>query len=131
MDNWLWKVDKTEFSASEFSNDYKIYIDLMAWQMGTTAPVLEEYLNKSSQLADPKTRGIIEQMKPEPFAENFLVLSLLKKHAMEHKYFDQPSTKIKKEFISDYIMIQLYLNDVIQKLPVDIKNEDAEKEWLS
>lgn len=129
-DEWLWKIDKQEYSIDEFSKDYKSYLQLMALQMGTSGPALQEYVAKAGEISDPRTQAIVEQLRPEVFGESFITISLLKRHAIENKYFEKPDTQQIEKFLHNYIMLQLYLNNIVSKFKVEISDEEIQKEWL-
>jgi len=130
-EDWLWKIEKQEYSMTTFARDYKSYIRLMALQMGITAETLIEYINKKDAILDPRMKSVIEQLRPTEFGENFILLSLLKMHANENKYFEDKETLALQKFIGEYIIAQLYLNELISKMPVVIKDEELEKEWVA
>ncbi|MDH4261516.1 MAG: hypothetical protein OEV78_00565 [Spirochaetia bacterium] len=129
--DWLWKIDKQEYTLDEFSNDYKSYLQLMSLQMGTSTDALLEYINKAENIADPRSRAMAEQMNPGIFGENYMTIMLLKKHAAENHYFEKKDTIQIEKFLHDFTITQLYLNNIISKIKVDVKDEDVESRWLA
>jgi len=129
--NWLWKVDKKEYTVDEFSIDYKTYLQLMALQMETSTGVLQKYIESADNNSDPRTKVMIDQLRPNHFAENFIGVMLLNRHAVENKYFERPETIQIEKYLRNYTIAQLYLNDIISKINIEIKDEDAEKQWVS
>ena len=102
----------------------------MSLQMGTSADSLLEYINKAENIADPRARAMAEQMNPGAFGENYITIMLLKKHATENHFFEKKDTIQVEKFLHDYTITQLYLNNIILKINVDVKNEDVESRWL-
>jgi hypothetical protein len=129
--DWLWKIDKQEYTFDEFSKDYKSYLQLMALQMGTPVPVLQEYIEKAENITDPRTQAMVEQLRPNKFGENFVTIMLLKKSAVENHYLERAETIHLEKFMSNFTIAQLYLNSIVEKVKIEIKDEDVEKEWLS
>jgi hypothetical protein len=127
---WLWKVNDKEYTVDYFKKDYESFIELMAWQMGVSKNVLKTYIGKGDLLDDAKARMLMEQLSPEKFAESFLIISLLSRNAKDTGYLDKPENKMKSEFVQQYIMSQMYLNEVIEKINIEIKDEDVEQAWV-
>jgi len=129
--DWLWTIDKTEYSANDFARDYTSYLNLMSLQMETSPEVLLSYIENADKITDTRLLTMVEQFRPSTFGENFLTVMLLKKHATENKYFEKPLTIQVEKFLRDYTLTQLYLNNIVAAIKIEIKDEEIEKEWLA
>lgn len=129
VENWLWTIDHEKYTAEEFGQDYKTYLELMAWQMGTDTETVREYLQKADQIADPRTKAVIQQLFPKQFIENNIIIHLLQKDAAQKHYFEKPEIKQRAEFVKNFILVQLYLNDIVSKIPIKVTDEELESAW--